>query len=295
MPWHDPAGRFSPFKLVVFLLLFVPAAVIAVRYLDGGLGPRPFNEAVHQFGNWTLKLVLISLAVTPGRSLLQWPRLMQVRRMVGVAAFAYAAVHLALYAADEAFDLGKVAAEIVLRIYLTIGFAALLILAAMAATSTDAMVRRLGGRRWRRLHRLVYVAALLGVVHFFMQVKANVDEPWAMAGLFAWLMGYRALLWLGLNGGRLGAWAPTLLAVLAAGGTALGEALYYWLKLGAPPTRVLAANLSLDAGLRPACIVLSICLAVAAFAALRRLSTGLGRLLRGNAARVALHGDAASR
>ncbi|MGE0119052.1 MAG: sulfite oxidase heme-binding subunit YedZ [Dongiaceae bacterium] len=295
MPWHDSAGRVSPFKLAVFLLLFIPAAVIAARYLGGSLGPRPLNEAVHQLGNWTLKLVLISLAVTPSRSLLQWPRLMQVRRMVGVAAFVYAAAHLTLYAADEAFDLGKVATEIVLRIYLTIGFAALLILVAMAATSTNGMVRRLGGRRWRRLHRLVYVAALLGVVHFFMQVKANVDEPWVMAGLFAWLMGYRALLWFGPSGGRLAAWAPTLLAVLAAAGTALGEALYYWLKLGAPSTRVLAANLSLDAGLRPACIVLAICLAVAALATLRRLFVRFGPLLRGNAARVSLRGDAASR
>src|SRR4030095_1145108 len=131
----------------------------------------------------------MSLSTPPRLRLLLWPRLMQVRRMVGVAAFAYAAVHLALYVADEAFDLRKVAVEIVLRIYLAIGFVSLLVLTAMAVTSTDGMVRRLGGGgRWRRLHQLVYGAALLSVVHFFMQTKFNVSEPWVMAGLFAWLM-----------------------------------------------------------------------------------------------------------
>jgi methionine sulfoxide reductase heme-binding subunit len=276
MPWRDPAGRFSAFKLAVFLLLFVPAAMIAVRYGSNALGPRPLNEAVHQLGNWTLKLLLISLAVSPGRRILRWPRLMQVRRMVGVAAFAYAVAHLLLYAADEAFDFGKVAVEIVLRIYLTIGFAALLILTALAATSTDGMARRLGGRRWRRLHRLVYAAALLAVVHFFMQVKFNVDEPWVMAGLFAWLMGYRAVAWLGSTDGRLAGWWPAILALLAAGGTAIGESVYYWIKLGAPPARVLAANVTLASGIRPAGVVLAICLAVALAGALRQASSASG-------------------
>src|SRR5262245_9507256 len=186
MPWFDPAGRFSPFKLAVFILLFVPAALIAFRYADGALGPLAINQAVHQAGNWTLRLILISLAVSPLRQLLRWPRIMQVRRMIGVAAFVYAAIHLTLYAADQAFDLQKVATEILVRIYLTIGFAALLILTALAVTSTNGMVRRLGGARWRWLHRLVYGAALLGVIHFFMQTKFNVDEPWIMAGLFGW-------------------------------------------------------------------------------------------------------------
>lgn len=271
MPWLDPAGRFSPFKLCVFLLLFVPAIMIAFRYADGALGPRPLNEALHQIGNWTLKLVLISLAVSPGRKLLQWPRLLLVRRMVGVAAFAYAAVHLFLYVADEAFNLGKVATEILVRVYLTIGFVSLLILTAMAATSTDGMVRRLGGRRWRRLHRLVYLAALLSVVHFFMQVKFDVDEPWVMAGLYAWLMGYRLVDRFGRRGSRLAAWWPAILAILAAAGTAIGESIYYWIKVGVAPIQVLAANLMVDIAVRPALVVLAICLAIALAGALRML------------------------
>jgi hypothetical protein len=108
--------------------------------------------------------------------------------------------------ADEAFDLQKVASEIVLRIYLTIGFVALLVLTAMAVTSTDGMARRLGGRRWRLLHQLVYGAALLSVIHFFMQTKVTVDEPWIMAGLFAWLMAWRAAVWRARSG--LPDWLP---------------------------------------------------------------------------------------
>jgi methionine sulfoxide reductase heme-binding subunit len=261
MPWTDAAGRFSGLKLAVLILLCVPAAMVAWRYAGGTLGARPINAAVHEIGNWTLRLILISLAVRPARAILQWPRVMQLRRMIGVAAFAYAAVHLTLYAADEAFDLQKVAVEIVLRIYLTIGFAGLLILTALAITSTDGMTRRLGGRRWRRLHQLVYGAALLAVIHFFMQTKANVDEPWVMAGLFGWLMAYRVAAWRATGRGGVPAWLSAALAVGAGVGTAMGEAVYYWMKHGVDPVRVLAAHLDFGAGARPAWIVAAICLA----------------------------------
>jgi sulfoxide reductase heme-binding subunit YedZ len=260
MPWYDNAGRFSAFKLAVLILLFVPATMIAARCLDGALGPRPINAALHQIGNWTLRLLLISLAVRPARSILHWPRLIQLRRLIGIVAFGYAAVHLVVYAADEAFNLQKVAVEIVLRIYLTIGVAALLILAAMALTSTDGMVRRLGGRRWRRLHQLVYGAALLAVIHFFMQTKVNVDEPWVMAGLFAWLMGYRAATWYDKRRGGMPDWLPVALSAGAGIATAVGESVYYWIKLGVAPGKVLAANLVFTVGPRPAWIVAAICL-----------------------------------
>src|SRR5215212_2514055 len=153
-PWHDYSGRTSPLKLAVFVLLFVPALWVAVAFTQGWLGARPLNEAIHQIGLWTIRLIFIALAVTPLRHILQWSRLLIVRRMVGVAAFAYALGHLALYAADQAFNLAKIATEIAVRIYLTIGFAAVIGLAALAATSTDGMIRRLGARRWQRLHRL---------------------------------------------------------------------------------------------------------------------------------------------
>src|SRR5713101_2841032 len=161
VPWKDYSGRTSPLKLVVFVALFAPALWTALSFFLGWLQPQPFTAAIQQ--------IFIALAITPLRGIVQWPRLILVRRMIGVAAFAYAITHLSLYAADQKFDLAKVASEIALRIYLTIGFTAVIGLGALAATSTDGMIRRLGARRWQRLHRLVYVIALLGVVHYWMQ------------------------------------------------------------------------------------------------------------------------------
>ena len=182
-PWLDRGGRFSPLKSIVFALLFAPGLWLAWRLAAGQLGPRPINEIILHTGLWTIRLLLISLAVTPLRQLLRWPQLVTVRRMIGVAAFAYGAAHLTAFATDKAFDLGVIATEIVTRFYLTIGALALAGLAALAATSTDRMVRRLGGRNWRRLHRLVYAIGILGAVHFFLQSKLDVAEPIVMAGL----------------------------------------------------------------------------------------------------------------
>lgn len=271
MPWRDRSGRFSPFKATVFLALFLPALWIAYGYLSGTIGALRLMESLRDIGNWGLRLLLISLAVTPLRKSLQWPQLIQVRRMIGVAAFAYIATHFLLYVIDQSFDIGKVASEILLRIYLTIGFVALLGLSALAATSTDAMLRRLGGRRWQRLHRIVYGIALLGIVHFFMQTKADVTEPTVMAGLFGWLMGYRLLVWLRSDGARPSPLAVAGLSIAAAVATGAGEALYFWLKTGVDPLRVLALDFSLQLGLRPVWWVLLIGLAVALAAVIRSI------------------------
>jgi sulfoxide reductase heme-binding subunit YedZ len=267
-PWLDYSRRLSPLKLAVFLALFLPGIWVALALAAGWLGARPLNEAIHQLGLWTIRLIFLALAVTPLRQVWQWPRLILVRRMIGVAAFAYALAHFALYWVDQAFDVVKIATEIALRIYLTIGFAALLGLAALAATSTDKMVRRLG-RRWQTLHRLVYVIALLAVIHFCMQSKLDLWEPTVMAGVYVWLIGYRLLLHtVGLRG-RLP--LPWLVPLAAAAPllTAAGETLYFWLAYGAPPLRVLAANFSLQTGLRPAVVVFAAAIAVSLAAALR--------------------------
>lgn len=261
-PFHDNAGQFSGLKTAVFVALLVPGMWTVTFYSMGELGARPLNTAIHQFGLWAFRLLLISLAVTPLRQALHWPRLALVRRMIGVAAFAYGAVHLLLYVGDQGFDLAKVATEIAIRIYLTIGFAALLAMTALAATSTNRMLGRLGGRRWRLLHRIAYPIGLLALVHFFMQSKADVSEPLLMSGFLLWLMGYRALAAMQ----RAGRMTPLLLAPfsIAVGAlTALGEALYFWLKLGAPPELVLAAQLDFAAGVRPGWVVLATGLAVA--------------------------------
>jgi sulfoxide reductase heme-binding subunit YedZ len=143
-------------------------------------------------GEWTLRFLLLTLAVTPARRLLGWSQLARLRRTLGLTAFAYACLHLLTYLVlDHFFDWGAIAEDVLERRYVTAGFAAFLCLVPLAATSTDAMLRRLG-RRWLALHRLVYLAAALGVIHFLWLVKADLREPLAYGALLAGLLGYRA-------------------------------------------------------------------------------------------------------
>jgi len=128
------------------------------------------------------------------RRISRFGQLIDIRRMLGVGAFCYAALHISLYVVDQVFDLGKVASEIVHRVYLMIGFTALTGLAVLATTSTDGMVRRLGGSRWQSLHQIVYVIGFLALIHYFQQTKADVSAPTLVAGLFAWLMCYRIVV-----------------------------------------------------------------------------------------------------
>jgi sulfoxide reductase heme-binding subunit YedZ len=257
-------------KASVFGLLFVPGALLAVDFASGSLGPRPTEALVHETGLWAIRLLLASLAVTPLRAAWRRPELRQLRRMVGVATFAYGALHLGAYAADQAWDLGKVVSEIWLRVYLTIGFLALVILSILAATSVDLMVRLLGGARWRRLHRWAYVAAGLACVHFFLQSKVGITQPLAMAACALWLGAWRMA---NRHGAAMEAGAPICLGasvVAAVAATALAEAGWYHFKLGAPLAVVLGANLDPEAGTRPAWIVLALGLAVLAGAVWRR-------------------------
>jgi len=270
-PWNDQSRRLDRLKLVAFLMLFLPGSRVAVAYAFDLLGARPLNEAIHQLGLWAIRLTFIALAVTPLRQILQWPRLIRVRRMIGVAAFVYAMLHFGLYAVDQVFDIAKIASEIALRIYLTIGFAALLGLTALAATSTDGMFRWLGGRNWRCLHRLVYLIGVLAVIHYCFQSKLDLREPTIMAGLLFWLLAYRlAMQVVGVRGRLPIAWVGAL-SLAAAIVTACGEAAYFRIALGIGPIRVLDADLSLATGIRPAVVVLAIVLALTAAGAARSL------------------------
>ena len=154
---------------------------------------RPINDAIHSTGNYAVWLVILSLAVTPARRLFNAPKLINMRRTLGVAAFCYAVLHLTLYVVQEKYDLAKVASEIVFRFYLTLGFVALIGLIALATTSTDGMIKRLGGARWNKLHKLVYAIAILGIIHFLMQTKLDISESVMVAGFLFWLLGYRLI------------------------------------------------------------------------------------------------------
>jgi sulfoxide reductase heme-binding subunit YedZ len=260
--WRDRRGRVSPVRVASLALLLWPALLAAYVGLRYGLGARPLNDLIHRAGYWALIFFLLSLAITPLRQAGRYGKLIDVRRMIGVGAFAYAAVHLSLYIADENFRLVHVAIEIVSRLYLLIGFIAFLGLAALAITSNDTMVKRLGGLRWRRLHQITYGIGLLALIHFFQQTKADVTVPTLYAGLFAWLLGYRLLAkWRGQN--ALSApWLATL-AVIVGLLTLLGEAVGISLQFGVSPLDILATAFDLDLGIRPGWTVMGAGLLVA--------------------------------
>jgi sulfoxide reductase heme-binding subunit YedZ len=264
MPFlRERSGRWSPVKVVAFAASIAPALWIAYQAATDDLGARPVTEAIHQAGDWALRFLFITLAITPAQRILHYPRIILARRTLGVASAGYALLHLSLYILDQHFDLFKVASEIVLRIYLLIGALALTGLIALASTSTDAAISWLGSARWNWLHRLVYGIAVLAAVHFFIQSKLNIYQPVLMAGFLVWLLAYRGLF---RRYGEVTPLALLLLAVAAAGVTAVGEALIYMFTSGVDSRRVLLAHFDVDAEVRPAWWVLAAGLAVAALA-----------------------------
>jgi sulfoxide reductase heme-binding subunit YedZ len=192
--WRDRRGQISPLRIAALALLLLPLALAAWNAEAIAAGARPVNDLIHRAGFWALMLLLITLAITPLRRISRFGQLIDIRRMLGVGAFCYAALHISLYVVDQMFDLGKVASEIAHRVYLVIGFTALTGLAVLALTSTDGMVRRLGGSRWQSLHQIVYVIGFLALIHYFQQTKADVSAPTLVAGLFGWLMCYRIVV-----------------------------------------------------------------------------------------------------
>jgi methionine sulfoxide reductase heme-binding subunit len=187
---------------VVFVVCLVPAAwvivAIASDFFQGTrlLGSNPIKEAEHFTGRWVLRFLMFTLAVTPIRQTLGWNWLQRYRRMLGLFAFAYATLHLSIYFfLDLELAWGDLAADIVKRPYITIGMAAFVLLVPLAVTSTAKMVKRLGGKRWAALHRLIYVIVVLGTIHFWMAVKRDITDPLIFAAIFAFLLGYRVVKW----------------------------------------------------------------------------------------------------
>jgi len=179
-------------------LLFVAALVPVGRLAAGALvfpewlGANPAEYITRATGDWTLRFLLATLAVTPLRKLFGWHSLAAFRRMLGLFAFFYGVVHVSSYVAfDHVFDVAEILKDIVKRPFITVGFTALVLMTPLAITSTNRMVQRLGAKRWLSLHRLVYVIAPLGVLHFWWMVKRDVTEPAIYAAILAVLLGYR--------------------------------------------------------------------------------------------------------
>jgi len=181
-------------KPLVFVACLAPFALVVgdVLGITGSLGANPVEAILDRFGNWGLRFILITLAVTPMRRLTGWNWLTRFRRMLGLFTFFYVLMHfLTWLVLDQGLLLSAIAEDIVKRPFITLGFVALLLLTALAATSTNGMRRRLG-RRWQTLHNAVYVIAILGVWHFWWQVKLDTAEPLIYAVILASLLGYRA-------------------------------------------------------------------------------------------------------
>ncbi|MGA7021350.1 MAG: ferric reductase-like transmembrane domain-containing protein [Pseudolabrys sp.] len=259
--WRDRRGRISALRIATLLFLLLPLAKAAIEAGDIVHGARPLNEMIHRAGFWALVFLGVTLAVTPFRRIFRYGNLIDVRRMLGVGTFCYIAAHLALFFADQSYDVGKFIHEITHRVYLIIGAIAWLGLATLAATSTDGMVRRLGGLRWRRLHQAIYAIALLALIHYFQQTKADVTVPTFAAGLFLWLIAYRVLAWW-QDSSELSTLSLFGLAIGVSVATFLGEAIGIAIAFHVSPVRVLGTIFDFDAGIRPGWQVLAAGLAV---------------------------------
>jgi len=261
--WRDRCGRLSPLRMAALALLLFP---LAKALLDAQAilhGARPLNDLIHRAGFWALIFLGVTLAVTPLRRIARYGNLIEVRRMLGVGAFCYIATHLTLFVSSQMFDLGKVAHEISHRWYLIIGGTAWLGLATLAATSTDGMVRRLGGMRWRRLHQAVYGIALLALIHYFQQTKADVTVPIFAASLFLWLIAYRLVAWW-QDTSELSTLTLLALSIAVSLLTFIGEAVGIGIAFHVSPLRVLEVVFDFDVGIRPGWQVLAAGLAVVA-------------------------------
>jgi sulfoxide reductase heme-binding subunit YedZ len=181
-------------KALVFAACLVPLALLLWRGFNAGLGANPIEAITHATGDWTLHFLLITLAITPLRRLSGWNRVIGFRRMLGLFAFFYGTLHLLTYLwLDKFFAWSDILHDIPRRPFITVGFSAFVLLVPLALTSTAASIRRLGGRRWRALHRLIYVAALFGVIHYWWLVKADTTLPATYLSILALLFAVR--LW----------------------------------------------------------------------------------------------------
>jgi sulfoxide reductase heme-binding subunit YedZ len=184
----------TAFKAVVFVLCLLPTARLIFFAFTDQLGANPIEFAIRSLGTWALTLLLVTLSITPLRRLTGWNSLIRLRRLLGLFAFFYASLHFLTYAGiDQFFDLRAILTDIIKRPYITVGLFCFVLLIPLAVTSTNAMQRRLGGRRWQLLHRLVYLIAAGGVLHYFQLVKKDITQPVLYGLVLSLLLGVR--LW----------------------------------------------------------------------------------------------------
>jgi methionine sulfoxide reductase heme-binding subunit len=191
--WQPSKGALLAIRLVVFMLCLVPAVYLAWGAWRDALGANPIEAITHATGEWTLRLLLVGLAITPLRRLTGLDWLVRLRRMLGLYAFFYGCLHLVTYVwLDQFFDWGGILHDIAKRPFITVGFAAIVVMLLLAATSFNAAMRALGGKRWQALHRLVYAAVICGVLHYWWLVKRDLTWPIFYALILVGLLSFRA-------------------------------------------------------------------------------------------------------
>jgi methionine sulfoxide reductase heme-binding subunit len=183
-------------KVVVFLACLGPLGLIIWEGFHGDWGPNPTQFLEHATGDWILRFLALTLAITPLRKILLMPQLIRFRRMLGLFAFFYACIHFSLYVGlDQVLNFHGIWADVMKRRYITVGFTGFVLMIPLAVTSTAGMIRRLGGKRWQLLHRLIYVSAVAGVIHYYWLVKSDVHLPLEYAAVMAILLGWRVYAW----------------------------------------------------------------------------------------------------
>ena len=188
--------RVTAFKITLFLACLAPLAWLAWNAFTSNLGANPIEVITHTTGTWTLVFLLVTLTITPLRKLSGLLELIRFRRMLGLFAFFYAVLHFLTYIwLDKFFDLHDMLKDIAKRPFITVGFAAFVLLIPLAVTSTQGMIRRLGGKHWQWLHRLIYVSAAAGVVHYLWLVKKDIRVPVIYGCILGVLLLYRVISW----------------------------------------------------------------------------------------------------
>ena len=179
-------------KAAIFLLCLAPVGRLSWLALRGALGANPIEYVTHDTGDWALIFMVLTLSITPARKLLAQPQLIRFRRMLGLFAFFYGCLHFSTYLAlDKFFDIHTILQDVGRRRFITIGFTGFVLMFPLAITSTAGWIRRLGGRRWQMLHRLVYATAVCGVVHYYWLVKSDIRKPVSYGIAVLVLLGYR--------------------------------------------------------------------------------------------------------
>ncbi len=265
MLWNDRQGRLSTIKSAALALAVAPAFLIAYWFVTGALQPLSVKNAIHLTGDWGIRFLVLTLALTPLQRMFNYAKVALVRRILGVTAFAYILSHFILYVISVKYDLAFVASEIYHRFYLTIGFVALLGLSALAATSFDSAIRKLGPN-WKRLHKISYALAALGLFHYFLQSKIDVAAATWTTGLLILAVTLRVMVSRRIN---LTPANIVVASIIACGLTAATEYAWYEFATGINPARVFMANFSVTHGLRPALITLVVGLGVAAAVGLK--------------------------